>query len=475
MSGLVSIAPGAVIDGFTVGELRFTGGVALLYAVTHPEHHVPMLMKVPRIGPEQPAESLIGFEMECMILPGLHGIHAPHFIAAGPIDEVPYLVTEFVEGRGLASWLGEPDEGIDPAEVAKLGAAVARAASSLHRQDVIHLDIKPDNVIIRPGGEATLIDFGFSHHAHFPDLFADGSRTAVGSWPYISPEQLDGVRTDARSDQFALGATMYELALGRLPFDVPNSEREARNRGWVVPVPPRALKPDFPRWLQEVILRCLEPNPSERFASCAAVAHVLSQPESVELTERAERAQKPGMFGQLRRGLKAYRTNQAPVAAPRRQIAAAPLICVAVDTGADDAGLSQALGDATQRALARSPESRLACLTVITRDARADAAGSESERQHEFRVRLRHWVKRFGLPEQRVSLHAFETDDPARVIVDFARANHVDVVVIGASHEVKGLGRTVMTRIAEEAPCSVHIIRPVDHTDSAPAAEGARP
>jgi serine/threonine protein kinase len=450
-----------------VGPLAFTGGAAVLYAVSHPDHGSELLMKVPRLGVEQPTESIIGFETECNIMPTLQGVCAPRFITAGPIDEVPYLVMERVPGASLAAWLAATS--VAPGEVARLGSAVALAASSLHRQDVIHLDIKPDNVLIRPGGEATLIDYGFSHHAYFPDLFSDGSRAGVGSWPYISPEQLDGVRTDARSDQFALGVSLYELATGRLPFDIPQSAREARNRAWVEPAPPRALVPDFPPWLQEVILRCLEPDPASRYASCAQLAHVLSQPETVELTARAERLATPGLFGQLRRGWRYRGMSQGPVSAPRRQIAAAPLILVAVDTEVDNPTLLQALGDATQRALLRSPDSRLACLTVITREPPREEAGrSESERFHEYRVRLHHWVRRFELPERRLSLHVFETQDPARVIIEFARANHCDVVLVGASHE-KGLRRTVMTRIAEDAPCSVHIIRTVDYEGAAEA------
>lgn len=469
MSAVSVIRPGASIDGFTIGALAFTGGAAWLYQVTHPDHSGPLLMKVPRIGVDQPTESLIGFETECMILPALQGVHAPAFVAAGPIDEVPYLVMEWVPGQGLAQWI--TDGGVEPERVAFLGALVAKAASSLHRQDVIHFDIKPDNVIIRPSDEATLIDFGFSRHAHFPDLFSEGSRAAAGSWPYISPEQLDGVRADARSDQFALGASLYELATGRLPFDVPQTLREAHNRSWVEPVPPRALKRDFPPWLQEVILRCLEPDPEDRYASCAQLAHVLSQPESVELTARSERVSAPGLLGQLRRGFHHYGKVRSPAKAPARQIAAAPLIMVAVDTQVDDPGLLQALGDATQRALLRSPDTRLACVTVITeRDVREEPDSSESERYHEFRVRLHHWVRRFGLPERRLSLHVFETNDPARVIIEFARANHVDVVVIGGSHEQGrrvAFGRTVMTRVAEEAPCSVHIIRPIEYQGAA--------
>lgn len=101
---MAAITPGATIDGFTIGALAFTGGAAWLYSVTHPAHPGSLLMKVPRIGVDQPTESLIGFETECMILPAIQGVHAPRFIAAGPIDEIPYLVMEWVAGFSLGQY-----------------------------------------------------------------------------------------------------------------------------------------------------------------------------------------------------------------------------------------------------------------------------------------------------------------------------------------------------------------------------------
>ena len=90
-------------------------------------------------------------------------------------------------------------------------------------QDAVHLDLKPDNVIIKADGDVVLIDFGLAYHAHFPDLLAEEHRFAAGSAPYISPEQVLGTRSDPRSDIFALGAMLYEMTTGELPFGVPST------------------------------------------------------------------------------------------------------------------------------------------------------------------------------------------------------------------------------------------------------------
>ena len=89
--------------------------------------------------------------------------------------------------------------------VAEIGVKVATALDDLHRQHVIHLDVKPSNVMFRPAGEAVLIDFGLSHHDQLPDLMQAEFRLPFGSAPYMAPEQLLGVRHDPRSDLFALG------------------------------------------------------------------------------------------------------------------------------------------------------------------------------------------------------------------------------------------------------------------------------
>ena len=112
-------------------------------------------------------------------------------------------------------------------EVARTGAALADAIHSVRLQHVIHFDIKPENFMLRPSGQAVLLDFGFARHAHYPDLLAEEKEFAAGSAAYVSPEQLEHERTDPRSDLFALGAVLYELATAAQPFGQPATLRWA--------------------------------------------------------------------------------------------------------------------------------------------------------------------------------------------------------------------------------------------------------
>src|SRR5215471_5462370 len=189
----------------------------------------PMLMKIPLLRPGEDPVTIIGYEVEQMVLPRLSGPHVPRFIAAGGFER-PYVVMEFVDGPSLKSLLEKTP--LPPDEVARIGAKIAFALHDIHRQHVIHLDLKPSNVILRDDGEAVLIDFGLSRHDQLPDLVAEEFDDPVGTGPYIAPEQVLGDRGDPRSDIFSLGVILYFLATGERPFGESQREAEWRRRLW---------------------------------------------------------------------------------------------------------------------------------------------------------------------------------------------------------------------------------------------------
>ena len=194
---------GSTIDGFRLEQIVHQGGMATLWRVSRTGATMPLLMKVPIIDEGADPAAIVSFEMEQMILPRLTGIHVPKFVAVGDFAVQPYIVMERIAGKTLLPRL--PELPLPYAEVADIGVKAATALDDLHRQQVVHLDIKPSNIMFRPTGEAVLLDFGLSHHDHLPDLMQSEFRLPFGTAPYMSPEQLLGVRNDARSDLFALG------------------------------------------------------------------------------------------------------------------------------------------------------------------------------------------------------------------------------------------------------------------------------
>ena len=459
------------IDGFRLEEVIHEGGMATIWRVTHPAHDLPMVMKIPLLRHGENPATVVSFEVERMILPRLSGPHVPRFVAAGDFDR-PYIVMERVEGSTLESRLDETPLPLE--EVARIGLDAAIALEDLHDQRVCHLDLKPGNVIVRPSAESVLIDFGLSHHADLPDLLAEEFYVPIGTGPYISPEQVRRRRGDPRSDLFALGVILYFLATGERPFGDPERASEWRRRLWRDPVPPRGRRPEIPPWLQEIILRCLEVDPTARHQSAAALAADLREPDRIALTERAHRLHQDGAGVVMRRWLQARAEAPAALAAIRGP-ASMPIVMAAIDLSPAMEPLARALRVAVRRVLDSEPGARLACVSVLklarlTTDEFEDASGRNL---HLVRLgQLRQWAWPMHLAPERVTYHVLESPDPAAALIDYARNNGVDHIVMGArgSSTLRRYLGSVSSEVVAQAPCTVTVVRAAGDAPGAPAA-----
>ncbi len=454
------------LGGFTLLQPLHEGGMATLWRVSHPDHGSSLLMKMPRVAYGESVSQVVGFEVERMLLPLLAGAHVPRFIASGDEGDQPWLVMEQFSGSTLRPLLDQAP--IAPGRVAALGALAAIALADLHRQQVVHLDIKPSNLLLHRGADGNerivLIDFGLSRHAQLPDLLAEQFHIPMGTAPYIAPEQVLGVRSDPRSDLFALGVTLYHLATAQRPFGFPGSQRGLRRRFYQDPVPPRSHVAAIPRWLQETILRCLEVDPDARHPTAAQLALDLQHPEQVTLTARAERLQRAGRIERARRWWRALGMEPERISARAAQAARAPLIMVALDLKQPDPALDLALRDTVQRLVATAPGARLACVTVLRTariglDSNIDAEGRN---RHLKRLAgLRDWARTLALPDHRITFHVLESPDVADALIEYARNNAIDHLIMGA-RGVTGVRRllgSVSARVVAEAGCTTTVVR----------------
>jgi serine/threonine protein kinase len=462
-----SVGTGSEIDGFRLGELMHTGSMASIYRLTGPQGPLPLIMKIPRLGPGERAVNVIGFEVCRTVLGALaQGPHHPTLVAYGDVETIPYLVMELVDGVRLNDAVGRAP--LPPEEIARLGSALALALHELHRQDVVHLDLKPTNVLYR-AGDAVLIDFGLAHHAHYPDLLAEELRIPLGNWVYMAPEQVLGVRCDPRSDLWALGAILYELATARLPFGKPRTMAQLRRRLYRDPVPPRVISDTIPLWLQEVILHCLEIDARDRYASAAQVAFDLANPAQVAITERGPRDRHAGWATLFRSWVRARKFEPAPCPPPSTAIEAPPTVLVAIESVTPDEPLFDALREAARRLILALEQCRIACVTAVPPAATLSGEREEDTatgRHIKYLVTLRRWAKPLQLPEERVTYHVLESDKPAAALIDYARMNDVDQIVIGASRSGAPirLFPGVSAQVVAEAPCSVTVVRPRSET-----------
>ena len=447
--------------------------MATLWRVSRAGSTMPMLMKVPKISEGADPAAIVSFEMEQMIMPRLSGVHVPKFVAAGDFAVQPYLVMERISGNTLLPRLRELP--LPYAEVADIGGKIAAALDDLHRQHVIHLDVKPSNILFRPTGEAVLVDYGLSHHDQLPDLMQEEFRLPFGTAPYMSPEQLLGVRNDPRSDIFALGALLYFFSTGVRPFGESETMRGMRRRLWRDPVPPRRSKPDYPPWLQEIVLRCLEIEPAWRYPTAAQLVFDLSHSSQVKLTKRSERLKRDPLTTVLRRRFNKDLVRSIKLPPTATHISSAPIVAVAIDLTDSPTPLNDALRVTAERILATLPSARLACLNVlkvgrITIDTTVDQHGHN--KRIDRIVALKHWAEPLKLGNDRLTAHVLEAIDPANAILEFVRANHVDHVLIGARQNslLRNLLGSVSARVAAEAPCTVSVVRPARETEAAPGA-----
>ena len=461
---------GTNIDGFLIGPCLHAGGMAHIYEVTYADARpvpFPMVMKVPRMTAGDGAENIIGFEVEHQILQVLQGRYVPRFVAAGDLLTIPYLVMEHVQGQTLQQVIDQYTESrtnASFADIAKVGAAIARAAHSLHQQNTCHLDLKPANVLLHPDGHAVLLDFGLSCHAHFPDLLAEELRKAIGSPTWIAPEQVVGVRGDPRSDIFAIGVMLYELGTAELPFGNPATQGGMRQRLWMDPPPPRKLRPDIPSWLQEIILRCLHPQAALRYPSAAHLAFDLEHSDQVRITARGQQIEGTSFWAHFKRWLKAAGMHYHPSPLPAQQIDEVPIVMVALPHYDVRDDTLYSLKQAVARSLGIRPGARLAVVTVISphQSSTSDDDSSETTLHRQYLTMQRQWAQGLDLQQHQCSFHVLESGDVAEALLRYAQGNQVNMIVMGAATHGVQMQRVITPvpiKVAMEAPCTVILVK----------------
>ena len=273
---------GSVVGGYRLVDRLGKGGMGVVYRAEHQRlgKKVAIKMLRPDLAGQQALVQRFFDEARAATRIGHDGIvQIFDFIEEG--DKRCYVM-ELLEGHPLSAELdGKP---MDPERVARIGAQIASALGAAHDAGVIHRDLKPDNVFLRKtadGGEQVkLLDFGIAKLKESEDAGASLTQTGVvlGTPAYMSPEQLEGMRLDARSDIYALGVLLYEMATGMRPFRGRTVAEIILKHVRERPVPPSQVVPAelaLPGSLEQAILACLEKNREHRPQSMADVASLL--------------------------------------------------------------------------------------------------------------------------------------------------------------------------------------------------------
>ncbi|MBX6358219.1 MAG: serine/threonine protein kinase, partial [Micromonosporaceae bacterium] len=189
----------------------------------------------------------------------------------GTDDGTAYLVMEYVEGDALATTLGRVGR-LTPGRTMALVAQAADALHAAHEKGIVHRDVKPGNLLVRPNGTLVLTDFGIARSAQVGQLTAAG--TVLGTASYVSPEQAAGGVATPASDVYALGVVAYQCLAGRRPFEGDTPFEIAMKHVREAPPP---LPADTPANVRAIVERAMAKDPPARWASAAQLAAVARQ------------------------------------------------------------------------------------------------------------------------------------------------------------------------------------------------------
>ena len=245
------LGAGGMGEVFLAVDTKLDRKVALKFL---PKHMAPLGDARARFLQEAKAASAMNHPNVCTI----HDI-AEH-------DGQMFIVMEHIDGTTLRDKKGQ----LSVNQVVEIGAQIAEGLAAAHEQGIVHRDIKAENIMLRKDGIVQVMDFGLAKLRGVTRLTKEGS--TIGTVGYMSPEQAQGQDVDHRTDIFSLGAVLFELLTGELPF---RGEHEAAVMYEIVNVdspPPSAIKPEIEPELDRIILECLQKEPDERHQSAKEVA-----------------------------------------------------------------------------------------------------------------------------------------------------------------------------------------------------------
>ena len=333
-------------EGRSLGPYRIArrigqGSMGIVYEAEHEHLGQRVALKVLHAGPGTSPTVIQRFLREAQAVARLSHDHIVPIYAVGESGETHFYAMQFLEGASLDRHLAK-DGPSTPENAARITATAARALHYAHELGIIHRDVKPANIVQQPDGKIVITDFGLARSERAASLTDSGAM--VGTPLYMSPEQVHARRdnVDRRTDVYSLGATMYELATGRPPFQGETTQEVLQKILDEEPVPPRLVVRNLPPELEAITLKCLEKSPRHRYATGLELAQDLER----FLEGEPILARRTGTFARLTRRMRKHRTISLLSATIVLVSVALVVVSFSLASRSQDATVTQLLSEA---------------------------------------------------------------------------------------------------------------------------------
>ncbi|MGK6306830.1 protein kinase domain-containing protein [Variovorax sp. DT-64] len=281
------LAPRARFEGFVVVRELHISARSYVHLAIDEATGRQVVLKLPSVDLREDTEYLDGFVLEEWVA---RRINSPHVLKASPIDRARthlYVAMEYVDGQTLAQWMiDHPNPTLD--QVRNIVEQLAKGLQALHGREMLHQDMRPENVMIDRTGTVRIIDLASTHVAGLADSAAKRRAHAIaGTLQYTAPEYFVGDGGSTRSDLFSLAVMAYQMLTGHLPYGLQVTRaRSSRDVARLRYAPLREYRPELPAWVDAVLQKALHPQPAKRQEAVSLFAHDLKAPGPEFLRQR---------------------------------------------------------------------------------------------------------------------------------------------------------------------------------------------
>jgi tetratricopeptide (TPR) repeat protein len=341
----VELASGTVFAGrYEILGLIGRGGMGSVYSVRDRELDKVIALKTIRSAGEVDSVAIQRFKQELVLARRITHKNVVRIYDLGEAGGLKFFSMELIEGENLKELIRRQGR-IPSSQAGPLARQILAALQEAHEQGVVHRDLKPQNVMVDKAGAPHLMDFGIARGADSEGMTATGA--IVGTPDYMSPEQVRGEKADRRSDIFSFGVILYEMLTGDVPYQGETPISKIVMRLTHKPRAPRELSADIPRYLEAVVLKCMELDPVLRYQSVAEILADLDREQvGRSLTLRMQRAAQRGASTYLAVGVAVFalggggywfsRTRATPAAIPEGPVHMLAIVPFTNATGAKE-------------------------------------------------------------------------------------------------------------------------------------------